>query len=324
MKIKVILNPNSKKGNGKFLVTMLEEKLVRFHVDVEQTAHPLHATEIARHAVKEGVDIVVAVGGDGTVNEVINGIIHSHTPLGIIPTGMANDLASLYQIPIDPMKACDVILDRNVQKSDAICINGWYFATAGGIGLPCEVAHLANRIKGRQKGGNLIGAILGSKLYVLATLCRVLSKPAQRDRVQIQWDGHTICADPLWLTINNQQFLAKHFLMAPGAINDDGQFDVCMARNPKERTRIISLATSVITGKHLDLPVVKFWRTKEMLVKCNRPMTFFGDGEVIPMASELRIRICPRALSIVTPRNNASKVRFSEWSSEQKLSHAYK
>jgi len=140
MKIKVIANPQPMNGHYRYLRALVQQQFGHHVVGIEQTTCPQHATDIARRAASEDVDTVVAVGGDGTVNEVINGIVGTELALGIIPTGTANDLASLYSIPTDVGKACKLILERHVQEADVINVNGWYYVTAGGLGLPCEVA----------------------------------------------------------------------------------------------------------------------------------------------------------------------------------------
>src|SRR5512139_3589449 len=130
MKTWIVLNPEAKAG-------------LRF----ARTSYPGHATAIARRAVAEKAEAIVAVGGDGTVREIVNGILGSPVAIGIIPAGTANDLAAYSKIPADLAKAGDVVRGLRTRPAAVIRVNGEYYVTAGGLGLPSEVAWLANRIK---------------------------------------------------------------------------------------------------------------------------------------------------------------------------------
>lgn len=217
MKIKFIVNPKSKKGNNTHLWKVLRERFAHFFVDIEQTAYPRHALDIARQAVKENFDIVVAVGGDGTINEVLNGMVGTETALGIIPTGTANDLASYYHIPKDIIKASDLIVARHLQPVDVIGVNGWYYVTAGGIGLPSEVAGIANAIKSKGKSGRVIGQISGSKLYILVMIYALLKKKAYRNPLSICLNDRSLKTNALSLMMDNQPFLGWEFFNVAGS-----------------------------------------------------------------------------------------------------------
>ena len=302
MKIKVILNPKSKNGNHRSLRATLEDRFGDSLVDIERTAYPHHATGIARRAIVAGVDTIVAVGGDGTVNEVLNGIVGSDVALGIIPTGTANDLASLYHIDRDVDRACSIIVERRLHRADVIRVNEWHYVTAGGVGFPCEVAGIANTIKGSGAVGRRLGQILGSKLYVFALLWAVAKRNKRRNFMTVRWEGtHRLVTDSLWLMVDNQFFLGKDFLMSPSAVNDDGLFDVCLIENPMTRAQIILLTLRVLAGSHVDSPSARTWRASELVVEAEKPQSFLGDGEVVQKGSLLNVRLLPRALNVIVP-----------------------
>ena len=165
----IVLNPKSKDGSDKKLQSILKDKFTNFNTKFMETSYPRNATVITRKAVREKVDTVVVVGGDGTVNEVINGLVGSDIVMGIIPTGTANDLASYYRLPHNIEKACDIVLQRRIHRADLISVNNRYFITAGGLGFPSEVARIAASIKSRNRTGRLLGQILSSKLYILSS-----------------------------------------------------------------------------------------------------------------------------------------------------------
>lgn len=300
MKIKVILNPKSKNGNNRYLESVLRGKFPHSLLSIERTAYPQHATEIAQRAVKENVDTIVAVGGDGTINEVLNGIVGTDVALAIIPTGTANDLASYYHIPTDIARACDVIIDHHVRRADLIRVNGWHYVTAGGIGLTSEVAGIANAIKSKGTAGKLFGQILGSSLYLLAVLCTLLRRRG-RNPLSVRWNDGSMKANVLSLTVDNQPFLGKNFLVSPGAVNDDGMADICLIENSASLVRTLSILLKVLVGRHIYSSSVRSWRAKELMVDAEKPLAFLGDGEIIQRGTRFNIQIIPKALKVVIP-----------------------
>ena len=297
----VILNPRSKRGSDKRVEWLLRERFADSDVEISKTAYPGHATEIAQQAVRKGFETVVAVGGDGTINEVLNGIVGSEVALGVIPTGTANDLASHYGIPSDLNRACGVVSRRHLHRTDIIRVNERYFITAGGTGLPCEVAGIANGIKRWVAAGRLCGRILSSKLYMIAALWATVVRSKPRNLLQVRCNGQSFAADTLSLTVSNQPFLGRRFMVSPGAADDDGIFDVCLISNSKSRAQILSILLRVLSGTHIYSPSVLSWKARELVVSAHRPLGFFGDGEVIQTASEFRIQILPGAVNLIVP-----------------------
>ncbi len=303
MKIKVIVNPQPMNGHHRYLRALLQQQFGHHVVGIEQTTCPQHATDIARRAASEDVDTVVAVGGDGTVNEVINGIVGTELALGIIPTGTANDLASLYSIPTDVGNACKLILERHVQEADVINVNGWYYVTAGGLGLPCEVARIANTIKRGGALGKLVRNLLGSHIYTVAVMFTLIKGNNRQNLLNIRrCNAYPETVDAFALFVANQPFLGKNFPISPGAVNNDGLFDVCLIENGKSLWHAFSVVMKVLTGKHLTLTFVKTWHAEELIVNAKRPVAFFGDGEIFQEGLEFRIRIVPRAIKVIVPK----------------------
>jgi diacylglycerol kinase (ATP) len=303
MKIRVIINPRSNAGNGRCLENMVREKFARSLVSIEQTAYPRHATGIARQAVEKKIDTIAVVGGDGTVNEVLNAIAGTDVVLGIIPTGTANDLASYYHIPRDANNACDLILRRRTERADVIRVNGWHYVTGGGVGLPSRAAEIANAIKNRGAVGRLCARLLGSKLYALALVCALSSKRARLNPLSIRLNGSSVRVNALSLMIDNQPFVGRDFLVSPGAVNDDGILDVCLIENSKNLMQTMSTILKVLEGRHVFSSSVKTWRVKEMTVISEKPTAFYGDGEINHTGSEFRIKLLPGALKVITGRD---------------------
>jgi len=236
---------------------------------------------------------------------VLNVLVGAEVALGILPMGTANDLAALYQIPTDLGNACQVILKRQVRLADLIRVNGRHYITAGGVGLPSKIAQFANAAKQRGEMGRGIFRRLGSKLYFFAALYALLRERPQHDRLRIRWNGGFLSTHSLSLMVSNQPFAGKYFFMSPEASNDDGLFDVCLIENSDRRTGTFSTFLKVLAGRHVDSQGVKLWRAAELIVDAERPLPFFGDGELISRASHLRIKILPGAVNVIVPEHVA-------------------
>jgi diacylglycerol kinase (ATP) len=312
MKIRVIINPRSNAGNGRCFENMVREKFARSLVSIEQTAYPRHATRIAQRAIEDGVDTIVAAGGDGIINEVLNAIVGTDVALGIIPTGTANDLASYYHISKDANNACDLILRRRTERADVIRVNGWHYVTGGGVGLPSQAAEIANAIKNRGAVGRLCARLLGSKLYALALGCALLSKRARLNPLSIRINGSSVRVNALSLMIDNQPFVGRDFLISPGAVNDDGILDACLIENSKNLLQTMSTILKVLKGRHVFSSSVKTWRVKEMTVISREPTAFYGDGEINQISSEFRIKLLPGALKVITGRAPKQRLDYAD------------
>jgi diacylglycerol kinase (ATP) len=302
MRLKVILNPKSKNGDKRHLQTTIKDKFGHSLIGIDQTAYPGHGTYLAQRATKEKVDTVVAVGGDGTVNEVLNGIVGTEVALGVIPTGTANDFACLYHIPSDVARACDVIREQCLVRADVICVNERYYVTAGGMGFPCEVVSLANRIKLSSLAGKLFSQFLGSKIYLFAALFSLAKKIEKGHFFDVRWDSGSLSVDSLALMVDNQPFLGRNFLMSPEAVNNDGLLDVCLIENSKSRVQILSILMKVLTGSHVNSASVRQWRTPELTIQTERMLPFLGDGELFGQGVEFRIKIVPKCLKAIVPK----------------------
>jgi diacylglycerol kinase (ATP) len=301
MKAIAIINPHSANGARPRNAEALRENLGQDLRSIQYTAYPKHATEIAQRAICEGIDTIIAVGGDGAINEILNGMIGSSAALGIIPAGTANDLVSYLRLPTDIDEACRVIRQRSVRRIDLIRINDRYVASCGGFGFPCDVAQIANSLKQWIVFGGHVVQALGSSIYVLAFLIALYKRRHHHSRIRIQWGGHSVSVDPLWLMVDNQPFLGKRFLMSPSASNNDGLLDVCLVENSINRRKIISLVLKVMRGNHTTLRTVYTGRFRELTLHAESPIRFFGDGQVFEESRHFEIRILPGALNVIVP-----------------------
>lgn len=302
MKSVVIINPESRNGKTRNLEEVIKSALSEVHPKIHQTSFPGHATKIARLAVEQKADLIIAAGGDGTINEVINVIAKKDIALGIIPLGTANDLASLYNLPSDVNEACKIIQNQNIKEIDLISVNGKYYATAGGLGFACDVVNFANIIKRLGSVGRALSKTLGSKLYIFAVIAVLITRVRYNKSLIINYGDNRVAINALSLMFNNQAFLGKNIKMSPGAVNDDGLFDICLINSYISRLKIIHLLAKILKGTHVFLPSVKIMKADSIAIKSEMPIPFFGDGEVFRQDTEFNIRLIPKALKLIVPQ----------------------
>jgi YegS/Rv2252/BmrU family lipid kinase len=263
------------------------------------------ATAIARQACRDSCDTIIAAGGDGTVNEVANGIIGSDVALGVIPTGTANDLARYHGIPTDPEAACRVILQNRQRYLDAICVNGWHYLTVGGFGLPCGAVKEAETIKHRGVASRMFARLLGSKLYLLALAItyRRSTRQAISMRVnsaQSAWRGAAYS-----VIVANQPFLGRNFLVSPEAANDDGRLDLFAITDCHSRRLLLQTVLSTVTGgKEQPESVLRLQSTK-LMIEATHQLPFFGDGELHGESSSFDFQVIPAAIKLIVPEERA-------------------
>ncbi len=303
MKILVIRNPHAKiKGRGD-VCRALKNAVPESHIDLCYTASPDHARSVAASAEIDGYDIVVAVGGDGTVNQIANGLAGTRVSLGIIPAGTANDLARHYGLPGAVSRAAEIIAQNHVREIDLVGVNGRYYATAGGVGLPCQVAGDVNDLRNRGAWGRMAGRVFGSLLYIGATLRAIAGWKNRHNVLMVTCNGRWRVFDALAVMVDNQPRLGGRFRMSPGAHNDDGFLDVCLIENSKSRMQVLDLLMRTIWGTHVRLPWVSTIRTTRLTIDSERPEPYFGDGEIFGITRHFEIKIAPGALKLLVPED---------------------
>lgn len=288
----LILNPNAGKGTGKHLFPSIERALKAqdLSFDVAETTGPGHATELARTAVREGYSTILAAGGDGTIREVVNGIVGTSTVLGVIPIGSGNDFTKSVGIPRALEAACVTVKQGSVREIDLGRINSGYFANAVGIGFDALATLEANRMQ----------FLRGLPLYLAAVVKATLSYSCPKTVIEL--DGERLEKPMLMTAVANGQYYGGGFHIAPDAIVDDGQLDVCVI-DAVNRWRILHKLIHVIRGTHAQLPEVKFYRARKIRLTSPDILYVQSDGDFMPEADphHLEIEIVPRALRLLTP-----------------------
>lgn len=300
MKTELIINLTA--GGGKphaHLKTIFKYlKENGFNFKVSYTSHHGEAIELAQKAADKGIDLIVSIGGDGTVNEIVNGIMKSKNDpsLGIIPLGWANDFIKSTDIPSDIIKACKILVRGKIKKIDIGVINSQiYFANICGVGFDAEVAQLANQMK--SKHPNL--RILSAFVYVFATVKKLLS-PFGYHNVKIKFNGQKIHSKILFIAISNGKFYGGRFKITPKAILDDGLLEICLVEE-MGRFKYLSIIPKVFKGTHASIEGISFYRAKEVVIESSQTILAQVSGEVIEGQKKFTIALLPKSLKLIIP-----------------------
>lgn len=286
MRFKLIINPIAGGRKGRNLTEKILERLRSWGIsfDHEFSRYIGHATEIAKRSVKR-FDAVVAVGGDGTVNEVVNGIVGCDIPLGILPVGRGNDFFR----SISNSRLLDIILKPFTSKPelkmvDVGKINERYFINVAGVGFDALVASISEPIR-----------ILGPIAYLGSALVGLLKNKGIRVTVNI--NGNKIDIDALMIAIANGKYFGGKMMIAPEASPWDGKFDVCLIENVS-RLEILKTLPKVYSGQHIYHPKVRMFKTEYLEIISKEKIPAEMDGEVF-YTDRFRIEIIPKSIPLM-------------------------
>jgi len=300
-KVKLIINPNADLGRAWRLAADLRPVADEFGgADWTGTVYPTHATELARQAAEEGYELVVAVGGDGTVHEVINGLMRApeemRPRLGVVPMGSGNDFAHSLGIDNRPAVALRQVLTSQPRRIDIGKLEDnlgrtEYWDNTVGLGFDATVT-----IRSRK-----FSYLRGFLIYLIAVLQTiVLNHDAARLRVvsdQENWEE-----DMLMLTFCNGGREGGGFYVAPTAKNDDGIFHYIAVRRVS-RPMMLRLLPEFMKGTHERFKQIRTGTFKNLELQSNRPLLIHTDGEIFSGfgvdVHSLKVEILPGAIEIM-------------------------
>lgn len=259
----------------------------RYLPEVRFTEGPGHATEICREEIDRGTDVVVAVGGDGSVNEVARGITGSDVAMGIIPAGSGNGLAHHLRIPIGRKQAIDVINKGQIIKIDTGRIEDHLFVSIAGIGFDGLVAK-------RFKNSKLRGFI--GYLRIVAE-----TYPAYKPKkYRLVFDDREIRTRALFITLANSDQFGFNTSIAPGAKIDDGLLDVVIAAKPNI-IELPYLASLLYWRKIEQSKYINTIKTKSLTIQTRRKRWVNIDGEPVKLGKKIDVVIQPQSLNVIVP-----------------------
>jgi len=300
---RLIVNPVAGGGAARSAVPTIERMLQTHNMafDLAYTERPMHAAQLARKAVRDGYDIVVAAGGDGTANEVLNGLMLAKqagegiAAMGVLCVGRGNDFAFGAGVPHPLEAGCKALAEDHRRIIDVGHVTGKslpegrFFGNGAGIGFDTVVGLEAAELK-RLRGflGYYVAALKTVFLYYPAPLTR------------IEYGGQTIEQKSLMISIMNGRRLGGGFMTAPEAEIDDGLFDLCIARQVS-RLGVFALIPRFMKGTQASRSSVTTGRTKQISVTAvEGVLPAHADGETLCTdGRQLTLTIVPRQIEII-------------------------
>ena len=257
----------------------------KFEYEIAITQYAGHASEIASKAKDDGVDVVVAVGGDGTVNEVARAIVHSNTALGIIPCGSGNGLARHLLLPLNVRKAIDVINRSEVRQLDYGIINGYHFFSTCGMGFDAFVS-----MKFAEAGKR------GPITYVENVLREGLKyKP---ETYTIEDENSTLQYKAFLISCANASQYGNNAYIAPQASMSDGLMDVIIME-PFDVFEAPQISIEMFS-KTLDKnSKIKTFRTRHLHIHRDKPGVIHYDGDPVMTGADIDIELKPKGINII-------------------------
>lgn len=287
-----IINPTAGKQKGLELVSHIKANFPQ--PIILTTEYPGHATELAKKYAASDA-IIYSVGGDGTLNEVINGIMASEYANEVIfasvPCGSGNDFIKGFTSEKDPYKLLDNYQVQNIKAIDVGLINGRNFINISSVGFDAEI------VLGAQKYKQLpfISAELAYIISVFSTLIHLKNYSLT---VQID-EGKPQKTNVLFITMANGNYYGGGMKAAPNALLDDGLFDFCIVDQIKRR-QVPFLLPKFMKGKHENLKVLTTIRGQKMTIKSQTPLPLNIDGEVL-LSDSINVTIKEKALRVLLP-----------------------
>ncbi len=310
-RILFIVNPISGTRRKKSILELVERHIdrERFDCSIRTTAYPGHAAEIAAQAAADGVDVVTAIGGDGTVNEVARSIVHTPTALAIIPCGSGNGLARHLHIPINARRAISIINALEVHTLDYGKINGRPFFCTCGMGFDAFISEKFSKQKHR-----------GPMAYAQNVL---------RDGLNYKPDTYTIITGDeqenrkaFLIACANASQYGNNALIAPHASMSDGMLDVTIME-PIPMIEAPMLTLQLFTGNIASNSRVKTFRTSHLVVEREHSGYVHLDGEPFETGKRIEVELVPQSFNVVVNAKKQQKAvsplqtitaYFSDWS----------
>ena len=298
-KILCIVNPNASKGHGNRYEQKIEESFALYSIEVEfaHTEYRDHAIELTMKGIEQGFDTIVACGGDGTVNEVVNGIMRSgrRAKLGIIPLGRGNDFAWSARIPKRLEKAVELIARGESRFCDIGLLKGGafpegrYFANGAGLGFEALINSRASSFR----------HINGMPSYFLALLENLIVLPKPYE-LSLDIDGREVNVTSQQLSLSGGRRMGSAFILGPRAELCDGFLDLSYANRRVRHLELLGLIFAFLRGRQLELELMEYTRCRKVTIRSNNiGMAVQADGEEIGDAVEcLSVEIIPAAIEL--------------------------
>ncbi|MGD2041528.1 MAG: diacylglycerol kinase family lipid kinase [Anaerolineae bacterium] len=296
----LIVNPTSGRGAWSRLSAGVKDWLREAGLDFDlvMTEAPGHATQIARQAAERAQRKIIAVGGDGTVNEVLNGMLQADldpekTVLGVLPIGTGNDFAVGADLSLKLEDACHVVMGCRTQTLDIGLFRPGeaeprYFGNGIGVGFDAMANIESRKIK----------RLRGTLLYLVAVL-RTLAFYYDAPQASIQLDDGEIAQPCLMISVMNGRTMGGGFQMTPDSRMDDGLLDLCIAA-AVSRPKMISFVPRFLRGTHITDHDITMTQSRRVAIRSVTPWAAQVDGEIYGAgARQFEIELLPQRLRLL-------------------------
>ena len=292
-RVLILFNPTA--GQAKSLISALESAADRWReqgwqVDLRPTRSAGDATNLAREAAAQGYAVVVAAGGDGTVNEVVNGLVGTQTALAVLPIGTVNIWAREMGLPMDLQRSAIAFLQARLEHIDLGQVGERYFLLMAGVGFDAAVTA---KIRSSEK--KRFGAIA----YVMQAL--QLAQEFKGIRADIHIDGKQIRGRILMVVIGNSQLYGGVVKLTAHAILNDGLLDVCVIKGGNMWMAPLRLLSIFL--RHYDRdPQVNYYRARQVQILGRKVLPVQVDGDYLGM-TPMNFQVAPKSLWVLVPPN---------------------
>jgi YegS/Rv2252/BmrU family lipid kinase len=303
----VILNPVAGHGNGARALPMIEQLLTKHGIvfDLVRTEHPGHGIELTKRAVESGIEVIISAGGDGTLNEVINGVMQSRQAgvrqpaIGILGVGRGNDFGGSIGLPADLDQACQILAKGDRRWVDigrvagGIYPEGRYFGNCVGVGFDAIATIEAAKL---PRWGGFISFIVA----IFRTIFLYNHAPL----ATIEFGNQTITQRSLMISIMNGRRLGGGFYLAPNSQFDDGLLDLCIAEQMSS-FQVIRMIPLFMHGTQATQKTIKTGQAAKIAITAHDgPLPTQTDGEIISTeGTHLEIELLPHQIEIICQPN---------------------
>jgi diacylglycerol kinase (ATP) len=289
-RIVFIVNPKAGTNIQKNIRTNVDRYLDhrKFEYGIWHTEKAGHAAELAKKAVAERYDVVVAVGGDGSINEVASALLHTDVVLGIVPAGSGNGLAMHLGYGRNLSRAVRKINGAEVRDMDCGMLNGRPFFNLAGVGYDGRVSNMMKKSLWRGFVPYFIKSVEAG-IWHVSHECTVES--AEK----------TFKGKCFTITVANGPMWGYHFQIAPGALIDDGVFEVVILKDVPKWQYVAALPAT-LNGKIYREDFVEHFTTRKVRIACEGRQFVHVDGEGFIVEGDLNLEIVPKALKVLVPK----------------------
>lgn len=300
---KIIVNPISGRGTGEASVPRIEQIIgaAGLDFDLVRTERPWHAAELAKQAVADGFDVIVSAAGDGTTNEILNGLMRAKdadigtAALAVLTVGRGNDFAFSMGIPTGLEASCQTLIRDNRRAIDIGRVTGGlypagrYFGNGVGIGFDAVVGFEALKMK----------RLHGFASYIVAAL-KTIFLYYKAPQVRVDYNGESVTVPALMVSIMNGRRMGGGFMMAPQGLSDDGVLDLIIAREVS-RPQIFALVGRFMQGTQATHAAIQTAQVQHVAVTAiEGVLPAHADGETLcTEGTELSIELLPCQIELI-------------------------